>query len=414
MSSFNFSSLTALLVTLSFMLILGRILGEIVRKLKQPSVIGEIIAGILLGPSILGYYFPSIYNSLLVNHKEVSNSLSGIVYLAVIFLLFIAGLEVELGIVMKNVRKATSISFFGMIVPFVLGFFLPLVFQDLFHTTDDNERIYFALFLGTAFSITALPVMARILMDINLIKTPIGSIVLSSAMANDLLGWLIFSIILGLINHANGHDVIYKILITLAFTAFVLTIGRILISKGIKLVTNKLAWPGGILSYSISLCLLGAAFTEYIGIHAIFGAFLMGIAIGDSVHFSNHIKEILHQFINNIFAPLFFVSIGIKVNFIQNFDLPITIVIVIIAFAAKLVGAGLGAKIVGFKFREAMVIGSGMLARGAMEIIIGLLALEAKIINESIFVALVILALLTSIVSGPMMKFFYRKPQSTK
>ncbi|MBY0432983.1 MAG: cation:proton antiporter, partial [Cyclobacteriaceae bacterium] len=168
------------------------------------------------------------------------------------------------------------------------------------------------------------------------------------------------------------------------------------------------AWPGGLLSLSLSLCFLAAAFTESIGIHAVFGAFIIGIALGDSEHMSERAKEIVHQFINNIFAPLFFVAIGLKVNFIANFDLALVLVVLVIAFAGKIIGSGLGTKLGGFTWRESLAAGFGMNARGAMEIILGIVALEYGIINEKVFVALVIMALLTSMTSGPLMKWMLK------
>ena len=135
-----------------------------------------------------------------------------------------------------------------------------------------------------------------------------------------------------------------------------------------------------------------------------FGAFILGVALGDSEHMSERAKEIVHQFINNIFAPLFFVAIGLKVNFIQNFDLGLTLVILVVAFAGKILGSGLGTRLGGFTWKESLAAGFGMNARGAMEIILGLVALENGLIGEKLFVSLVIMALVTSMTSGPIMK----------
>jgi Kef-type K+ transport system membrane component KefB len=154
---------------------------------------------------------------------------------------------------------------------------------------------------------------------------------------------------------------------------------------------------------------MGAAFTEYIGIHAIFGAFIIGVSLGDSEHFSERAKEIVHQFINNIFAPLFFVSIGLRVNFANNFDFWLTAVIILIAFAGKIIGSGWGTRLGGFTWRESLAAAFGMNARGAMEIILGLVALENGLINEKVFVSLVIMALITSMSSGPLMKWMLKK-----
>jgi Kef-type K+ transport system membrane component KefB len=152
------------------------------------------------------------------------------------------------------------------------------------------------------------------------------------------------------------------------------------------------------------MCFLSAAFTERIGLHAILGAFIMGIAFGDSVHLHEKAREIIHQFVTNIFAPLFFLTLGLKVNFIQNFDVTLVAIVLFLAVFCKVVGASLGAYMGGLSKRESLAVGFGMNARGAMEIILGTLALNAGLIDEKMFVALVVMAIVTSMMSGPLMK----------
>jgi len=395
-----------LLLQLSIMLVMGRMFAEAARKLNQPAVIGEIIAGILLGPTVLGMIKPEWFEALYPVGAVSGIVLSGFVQVAVILLLFIAGLEVDLHIVWQQGTQALATSIFGLIIPFVIGFVFPYFFPQFFGIADVSGRLTFALFMGTAMAITALPVIVRILMDINLFKSRMGLLVVASAMVDDLVGWLIFSVILGLIGKEGGSmPLINTIVLTLGFAAFMLTVGRGLLNRVLPWVNKKFAWPGGVLSLSLALCFLAAAFTEYIGIHAIFGAFIIGVALGDSEHFSERAKEIVHQFINNIFAPLFFVSIGLRVNFFVNFDLALTLVILAIAFTGKIVGSGLGTRLGGFSWKESLAAGFGMNARGAMEIILGIIALENGLINEKVFVSLVIMALVTSMTSGPLMKW---------
>jgi Kef-type K+ transport system membrane component KefB len=199
----------------------------------------------------------------------------------------------------------------------------------------------------------------------------------------------------------------YTILYIIGFGLFMLTIGKKIIDRSLPWIQTKLAWPGGVLSISIGICLLCAAFTEKINIHAILGAFIAGIAFGDSVHLHEKAREIVHQFIVNFFAPLFFVSIGLRVNFIENFDWRITGIILALAFLGKIIGATLGGMLGGIKFRNAVAVGFGLNARGAMEIILGTLALNAGLISSEIFVALVVMALITSIASAPLIRICY-------
>lgn len=396
---------TMLLIQLGIMLITGRVFAEFARAVRQPGVVGEILAGIVLGPTVFGMFFPELFNTVFGTGNSAL-VLDGIVQVAVVMLLFIAGLEVDLNIVIRQGRQALLTSSFGLVIPFVLGAALPFLMPELLSVDEDKDLVPFALFMGTSMAITALPVIARILMDIDLFKTKIGMLIISSAMITDLVGWLVFSVVLGLIATDDVRSpLLYTILLTLGFALFMLTIGRWLINRLLPWINKSLAWPGGVLSLSLALCFLAGALTEFIGIHAIFGAFLFGVALGDSVHMSERAKEIVHQFINNVFAPFFFVAIGLKVNFIANFDLLLTVIIVVVAFAGKIAGSTWGTRLGGFSLRESFAAGFGMNARGAMEIILGIVALESGLINETVFVSLVIMALITSMSSGPMMKW---------
>ena len=405
MAKLTHGELIQLMIQLSAMLALGRLMAEVARKFKQPAVVGEIIAGVILGPTVLGMIAPGWFDVLFPKIGNSTLALDGFTRVAVVLLLFIAGLEVDLHIVFQQGKQALSTSFFGLIIPFFLGFIIPFLFPAFFGDTGGTDLLLFSLFMGTAMSISALPVIVRIMMDLKLFKTRVGMLVVASAMVDDLIGWMIFSVILGLIGKGRDISIGYTILLTLSFAVLMLTLGRGLLNRVLPWVNKKMAWPGGLLSLSMALCFLGAAFTEFIGIHAVFGAFMIGVALGDSEHLSEKAKEIVHQFINNIFAPLFFVSIGLKVNFLINFDPWITLVIIVIAFAGKLIGCGFGARLGGFSRNESLAAGFGMNARGAMEIILGLIALESGLINETIFVSLVIMALVTSISSGPLMEW---------
>lgn len=412
MVKLSHNELIVLLLSISTMLIVSRIFAELGKKLKLPVVMGELIVGIVLGPTILGLLYPDLFNFLFPVTGNIPIALDGIFSLSVIMLLFVAGMEVQLPLVLKQGKVAVYTSLFSMVIPFFTGFAVAWFFPEIFSIIDEKEpKLLFALFFGTALSISALPVIARILMDMNLFQTNIGMVIIASAMFNDLIGWLIFSLVLSLTNENNSEHMSlwYTVAYIIGFGIFMLTIGKKIIDKTLPWMQTKLSWPGGVLSISLGICLLSAAFTEAINIHAILGAFIAGIAFGDSVHLKEQAREIIHQFITNFFAPLFFVSIGLKVNFIENFDLTIVLIVILLAFVGKVLGATLGARVGGMKKNEAIAVGFGMNARGAMEIILGTLALNAGLISKPIFVALIIMALLTSLTSGPLMKKFLDK-----
>jgi Kef-type K+ transport system membrane component KefB len=327
--------------------------------------------------------------------------LDGFVQISVVLLLFIAGLEVELQVVWNQGKNALKIAAASMALPIISGFVLAYAFPE-FLGVNINDRAVASTFFGLAISITALAVVARILMDLDIFKTQTGLLIIAAAMIVDILGWIVFSVILSLSESgAEGLGVWPTIGLTLFFTLFMLTLGKGLINRVLPWINKNLAWPGGLLSLSLAICFLAASFTEFIGIHAIFGAFIIGVALGDSEYLTEKAKEILHQFINNIFAPIFFVSIGLKVNFVEAFDPGVTGVVVILGLLTKYFGAYLGGRYAGISRKESMIVGFGLSTRGSMDIILGLIALETGLVSESLFIGLVILALISSIGSGP-------------
>ncbi|GAB1349121.1 hypothetical protein MASR1M107_13340 [Ignavibacteriales bacterium] len=401
----NHNEIVIFLVAISIMLFFARFLGEVFNKLKQPAIIGEIFAGILLGPTIFGNLFPELQHTLFPQTGNVSIVLNGIVQLAVIMLLIVSGLEVNLALIAKQGKTAFYTSTLGMVIPFVLGF-IPFYFYSDFFGVATGNKLIFGLFMGTALSISALPVIARTLMDMNLLKSEIGVIIIASAIVNDLFGWIFFSIIIGMISSGGESNVLIQTGGIFLFLFLLFAIGKPITDRLIPRIQNNLSYPGSILSFIFITGLVAAAITEAAGIHAIFGAFMIGVVIGDSSHLKETTREIIHQFVTNIFAPLFFISIGLKVDFVASFNPLLVSIVLVLSIAGKVVGCGIGARLGGMSKSESMVIGFGMNSRGAMEIILGLLALQAKIISEEVFVALVVMALVTSLVSAPMMSYF--------
>lgn len=402
METLDHKEVINLLLQLASILILARVFAELARKFKQPAVVGEIFAGIILGPTILGNFFPGAQEYLFGAHEMTNIAFDGFVQISVVLLLFIAGLEVELHIVWSQGKKALSIAVASMILPIIAGFVVAYAFPE-FLGVNINDRVVASTFFGLAISITGLAIVARILMDLNLFKTSSGLLIIAGAMIVDVLGWLIFSVILSLSESgSDGLGVWPTIGLTLLFTLVMLTIGKGLINRVLPWINKKLAWPGGLLSLSLALCFLAASFTEFIGIHAIFGAFIIGVALGDSEYLTEKAKEILHQFINNIFAPIFFVSIGLKVNFITGFDPGIVGVVIIVGLLTKYYGAYFGGRLAGVSRKESIVAGFGMSTRGSMDIVLGLIALENGLVSEPLFIGLVILAIIASMSAGPL------------
>jgi Kef-type K+ transport system membrane component KefB/mannitol/fructose-specific phosphotransferase system IIA component (Ntr-type) len=406
------SQLTVMLLALGILIGGARLLGELARRLQQPAVLGEMLAGVILGPTVLGWAFPELQAFLFPTTGPNSLVLDAISLLAIVLFLLVAGIEVDLSIVWKQGRAALKIGILGTIIPFLIALGCAWVAPTALGMPADADKTVFILFIATAIAISALPVIVKILMDLDLYRTDLGMTVVSAAIFNDLVGWTVFALILGLMNdERNLGSVLNTVALTLLFAGLVLTVGRALIHRALPPLQAYTHWPGGVLGFVIATALFGAALTEWIGIHAIFGSFLVGTAFGASSHMQERTRTMIDRFVSFVFAPIFFAGIGLKVNFITNFDPSLVLIVLGVACIAKFAGAWLGARWGELPPRERWAVGAAMNVRGAMEIILGLLALEAGVIDERLFVALVVMALLTSAAGGPLMRYFLRRKQ---
>ncbi len=411
MQSLTHHDITIILLGLGTLLAVARLFGEIATRLRQPAVIGEIIAGIVLGPTVMGQIAPDAIHWLFPKEGPAALVLTGIGTVAVVMFLLAAGMEVDLSRIFRQGRAAMTVSISGIVVPFAIGLSAALLIPDALGREPSVKVYIFALFFATALAISALPVIAKTLMDLNLYRTDLGMVIIAAAIFDDLTGWIVFAIVLGMITpqQHSGAAVGMTIGLTLAYVVVMLTVGRWIINRTLPWLQAKATWPGGVLAFVISLAFFGAAFAEAIGVHAVFGSFMVGVAIGDSRHLRELTRAMVENFVSSIFAPIFFASIGLQRDFIAHFDFMLVLIVLAIAIVSKVVGCGLGARSAGLPWRESWAIGFGMNSRGAMEIILGLLALQYKVIGERLFVALVIMALVTSIMSGSIMQRILRR-----
>jgi Kef-type K+ transport system membrane component KefB len=393
----------------------AKLAAELMQKIGQPPILGEISVGIFLGPTVLGHYRPHLYETLFPTTGPMPIVLDTVTTLGVVFFLLTAGFEIDLRSIFRQGKSALLVSIFGVAFPFGAGFLAAELFPHYMGAEAGANPLIFALFVGTALSISALPVIARILMDLNLLRTEMGTVIISSAMFDDLVGWILFSFVLGMMHPPPGGSIAdgvkHTVILVLLFVGITLTLGRWLIDKILPILQAHTSWPGGVLGFIFTLTMAGAAFTEYAGIHAVFGAFVVGIAVGESGHLRKRTSEHIHQIVNNVFAPFFFASIGLRTNFVSNFHLGLTVTVIGVACVGKLLGAGWGARLGGMDRTSSLAVGLAMNARGAMEIILGILALQAGLIRENMFVAMVVMALFTSLISAPAIHFLIGRRQ---
>ncbi len=416
MSALSHHEILVLLLALASLLGAARLLGEIARRLGQPAVLGEILAGIVLGPTILGSLVPQANAFLFPQTGTNALVMHGIGTFAVVLFLLVAGMEVDLSTIVRLRRSAAIIGCSSLLLPFTigatLGWFVPMTMGR----EPSADAVTFALFLGVAMSISALPVIAKTLMDLNLYRTDLGMMVIATAIFLDLVGWTIFAVVLGLMNPATSSTgaIAMTVLMALGFAVLMLSAGRWSLHRALPWVQANTSWPAGVLAFALVITLLSAAATEAIGIHAIFGAFLAGVALGDSPHMREKARRMLEQFVSSVFAPLFFASIGLKVNFLAHFDALLVGTVIVVACAGQIIGGSLGARLAGFPRSHAWAIGFALNARGAMEIVLATLALQVGLINQRLFVALVLMALVTSMLAGPAMQRILHRRRPAK
>lgn len=398
---------------LSLMLSMALLGGYVMRKLRQPSVLGELLGGIILGPTIFGMFAPDSYGWLFPNEPAINSAREAVITIGMLFFLFSAGLEVNLTHLHGRIRVIVLTSILGVVIPFGLGYGAVLAFPALWGTPLQTQGFILPVFIGTALSISALPVIARILMDLDLLDKELGSVVITSAVINDLIGWSLFAATLSALKTGSADNHIlgtFGSVMGIIFLVWILS--RWLVPPFLRWIQKTFDWTGGFLSVVAAWIFMAAAVTEQLGLHPVLGAFQVGVVLGQSLDVKkNHpAYEVIQQFAFSFFAPLYFVSVGLKANFVKDFDLSLVLVVLFIASLGKVAGASLGAWLGGMSARESLAVGSGLNARGAIEIILASVALEYQIIDQRIFIALVIMAMVTSMFSGPLMQKLMQKP----
>jgi Kef-type K+ transport system membrane component KefB len=404
MSSQDFVKLGLQLAT---MLACALVFGQVMRRFKQPAVVGEMFGGIVLGPTLLGWVAPSFYDWLFVSSPSVTVVRDAATKLGMLFFLFYAGLEVNLSDLRILGKRAVLIGLIGTLLPIAAGVALVYALpRGFWGPAVQQHFLSFALFVGMNLANSANPVIARILMDLGLLNGPIGALIMSATIVDDLVNWTLFAIILSDIapsSSAAGGSLGISLLLAGLLFIVVLGLGRKLGPVTLGRIQPHVAWPNGFVAVIALLVLLASSASEALGIHAFLGAFLMGVGLGDSRESHKDAHDAIAAFVMS-FAPIYFISLGMSANFITGFD-PLLVAIVLVVACISKVGAVLvGAKAAGMPLdREAWAVAFGLNARGATGIILAGVGLTNGVIDARIFVAIVVMALVTSLMAGPMM-----------
>ena len=396
-------------VQIALLVGIGRLLGEVMQRMGQPSVMGQLLAGILLGPSVFGAIAPSLQQALFPVHAEDRQMLDAVSELGVLMLLLLTGMETDLALV-KRVRKtATLISLGGIVLPFACGYAL----GELLPTAllpDPHRRLFTSLFLAVALSISSVKIVAAVLREIDYLRRDLGQVILAAAITDDVIGWTALAFIGGVAAH--GEIVLGPILLTVCGTLLFLivsfTFGHRWVALIIRRTNDHFVTEMPVISLILVIMIGLALVTNVIGVHTVLGAFVAGIMIGQSPILTRHIEEQLRGLIVALFMPVFFGVAGLSIDLKLLADprmLGLAALFIAIASIGKLGGCYLGSRLARLRNAEALAIGVGMNARGSTEIILATIGLSMGVLNQSMFTIIVVMAAVTTLGMPPALRW---------
>lgn len=390
-------------LTLVIVIFVARFFGWIFRRLGQPSVMGEVLGGIVLGPSVFGYFFPQ--SAAAVFHPEALMFLRHISDIGITLYLFVMGLELNLPRIRRSARSALVISQLSIVFPFMLGvLFASAIFEK--YAPPGVGSAEFALFIGVTLSITAFPVLARILTDLDLHRSRLGELALTCAAVNDITAWCLVAFVTGILG-ASVKGAWITIALTVLYCLFMLLLVRPAIEKYLpRLEKSAERLPQALLAFAVLGALGSAAITDAIGIHAFFGAFLFGAAIPHDSLIARDTTGRLQDFVAILFLPAFFALSGVKtqIGLLSGLDDGlICALIIVLAVAGKFGGTFVGSRLAGYSARDASVLGILMNTRGLVELIVLNIGLGVGILTPTLFTMLMLMALVTTFMTGPLL-----------
>lgn len=402
-----------LIFLVQFALVLGlcKLIGYFLFKIKQSSITGDILVGLILGPAILGRIFPELQASLFPDEVIQRSMLETIAWFGNFFLLMEAGLEINFSRIWEQRGNAIKLSLLDLTLPIIISF-IPLFFLPNRYLVDPSQRILFTLFLAAVMTISALPVAIRGMRDLNILKTDVGFLILSVLTINDIAGWVIFTVILGIFSHGSmDFDFIGRLIfLTLAFTIISLTVLRRVVDKMVTFIHNRSGESMGLKITFIMLigALFGAA-TLKIGIHSLFGFFMAGTVLGEAKHIGERDRFVVNRLVYAIFVPIFFANIGLHLDFVANFDWKLVLLMVAVGVFARYFAANLGARWSKQHKSNLNVISIAHTPGGEMHIVVGMLAFNGGLISEQILVSIISSSLISTIIFGPWLSWAVRK-----
>jgi Kef-type K+ transport system membrane component KefB len=408
------SDVLQLLIQLALLLGFARLLGELSRRLGQPAVVGEILAGVILGPSLLGALVPGIAAVWLPASPVQAQLLETVALIGVMLLLVITGFETDLGLIRRRAGTAVGVAVGGLVVPFTAGLALGWWFpSDLIG--DSGQRLVFALFLATAMAVSAIPVLAAILLELRLMRRDIGQTMLAAGMVDDLVGWAVLGVVIALAEGGAGGlgTVGVTLLTVLLFLAVTVVFGPFIVNRTVRFVHGSSETPHRFLTLTLVLVFAWAAFSQVLHLEPVIGAFAMGILLGRVRRLPVPVAESLEGMALGVFAPIFFAVAGLKVDIIALAEprlAALTLAVIAVAVVGKMAGAYAGGKwLAGADHWTSLSYGIGLTARGAIGIVVATVGRSLGIISPEVFSMVVVMAVATSLFTPPFLKAALRR-----
>jgi Kef-type K+ transport system membrane component KefB/nucleotide-binding universal stress UspA family protein len=397
------------IVQLMMLMIVGRLLGEAMLRFGQPAVMGQLIAGLILGPSVFGALFPDWQHLLFPPMKEQKAMLDAIAQFGVLVLLLLTGMETDLKLARRTGRTSAIASIAGIVVPFVCGVALGLLLPESM-LPHPEMRLITSLFLGTALSIASVKIVATIIREMNFMRRTVGQVILASAIIDDTIGWMITAVIFSLALHGavDAMAIARSVIGTLVFMAVSLTVGRRLVFFIIRWVNDNFVSDFAVITAILVIMAIMATITDLIGVHTVLGAFVAGILVGESPILTRHIDEQLRGLIMAFFMPVFFGTAGLSADLTilaNPMLLALTVGLILIASVGKFGGAFVGSKFAGLTGREALALGTGMNARGSTEVIVATIGLSMGALSQNLFSMIVTMAIITTMAMPPTLRW---------
>ncbi|MGH8287870.1 MAG: cation:proton antiporter [Steroidobacteraceae bacterium] len=391
------------------LLFTARLLGELLSRWGQPPVMGQLLAGVVLGPSILGHIAPAAELALFPHAPEQRAMLDAVAQLGVLLLLLLTGMETDLSLMRDSGRAAASVSLAGIALPFLFGV-IAIELLPAAMLPRPDERLLLALFIGTALAVSSVKIVAALVRELGFIRRTVGQIIIGAAIIDDTIGWIFVSVTLGLAQKGRVDLTLVArtVLGTLAFLAFSITLGRRLVFHVIRWTNDHFVSELPVITVILVIAGAMALVTDAIGVQTVLGAFVAGVLIGESPILTRHIEEQLRGLIVALFMPVFFALAGLATNVAslgQTNMLLLTIGLIAVASIGKFSGASLGGRLAGLTGAESLAVGCGMNARGSTEVIIASVGLSMGLLNESFFTAIVVMALVTTLAMPPMLRW---------